>query len=270
MKKTIIPLFAVLMGMGASADALNLNGSWAFRFEEGRGLEEVASPAFVATDTMTVPGCWDTMPQWFLKRGTGLYRCTFTLAAPVENAWLVIDGMGLRGDFRIDGKSLGVHPYPYARLELETGPLAAGEHTLFAALDNRFDWETMRLARPYYDFYFFGGFYHGVQLAFDNRKLFVRTRDYRTGTVEIEAVNFKERDFAASLLFDGKNAVKAEFRNARATVQVPDFKLWSPESPNLHTVEIWGTGNGERGLDSAFARLRRGSARSGSTASLSS
>ena len=238
MKKSIIPLFAVVLEACASAAALDLNGSWAFRFEEGKSIEEVANPAFAATDTMTVPGCWDTMPQWFLKRGTGLYRRTFTLAAPVANAWLVIDGMGLRGDFRIDGKSLGVHPYPYAQLELETGPLAAGEHTLFAALDNRFDWETMRLARPYYDFYFFGGFYHGVRLAFDNRKLFVRTRDYRTGTVEIEAVNFKERDFAATLLFDGKNAVQAEFRNARATVQVPDFKLWSPESPNLHSLAI--------------------------------
>ena len=243
MKKAIIPLFAVVLEAYASAAALDLNGSWAFRFEEGKSIEEVANPAFAATDTMTVPGCWDTMPQWFLKRGTGLYRRTFMLAAPVANAWLVIDGMGLRGDFRIDGKSLGVHPYPYAQLELETGPLAAGEHTLFAALDNRFDWETMRLARPYYDFYFFGGFYHGVRLAFDNRKLFVRTRDYRTGTVEIEAVNFKERDFTATLLFDGKNAVQAEFRNARATVQVPDFKLWSPESPNLHSLAIKLTTN---------------------------
>ena len=243
--------FGLVAASTAWAD-VDLNGSWLFRFEEGKAIEETAGPDFVATDTMTVPGCWDTMPRWFLKRGTGLYRRTFTLAAPVANAWLVIDGMGLRGDFRIDGKPLGIHPYPYARLELETGPLAAGEHTLFAALDNRFDWKTMRLARPYYDFYFFGGFYHGVRLAFDNRKLFVRTRDYRTGTVEIEAVNFKERNFAASLLFDGKNVAQAEFRNARATVQVPGFKLWSPESPNLHTVEIRGTGNGEWGTRARF------------------
>ena len=168
----------------AHAD-IDLNGSWSFRFEEGKAIEETAGPAFEATDTMTVPGCYDTMPKWFLKRGTGLYRRTFTLAKPVENAWLVVDGMGLRGNFRIDGKDLGVHPYPYARLELETGPLAAGDHTMYAALDNRFDWNTTKLARQYYDFYFYGGFYHGVKLVFDNRKLFVRTRDYKTGTVEL-------------------------------------------------------------------------------------
>ncbi len=221
----------------AQAD-IDLNGSWSFRFEEGKAIEETAGPAFEATDTMIVPGCYDTMPKWFLRRGTGLYRRTFTLAKPVENAWLVVDGMGLRGNFRIDGKDLGVHPYPYARLELETGPLAAGDHTLYAALDNRFDWNTTKLARQYYDFYFYGGFYHGVKLVFDNRKLFVRTRDYRNGTVEIEAVNFKDRDFDATLVFDGKNEVKATFRNFRATVRVPGFKLWSPDSPNLHTVVL--------------------------------
>ena len=232
---SVFALTAISALAGASLD---LNGSWAFRFEEGKSIEEVAEPAFSATDTMVVPGCWDTMPQWFLKRGTGLYRRTFSLAEPVENAWLVVDGMGLRGDFRIDGRPLGVHPYPYARLEIETGPLAAGEHTVFAALDNRFDWETMRLARPYYDFYFFGGFYHGVSLSFDNRKLFVRTRDYKTGKIEIEAVNFKTRDFDATLVFDGENEVPASFKNGRAMVNVPNFKLWSPDSPSLHEVSI--------------------------------
>ena len=224
----------------AQAD-MDLNGSWSFRFEEGKAIEETAGPAFEATDTMTVPGCYDMMPKWFLKRGTGLYRRTFTLAKPVENAWLVVDGMGLRGNFRIDGKDLGVHPYPYARLELETGPLAAGDHTLYAALDNRFDWSTTKLARQYYDFYFYGGFYHGVRLVFNNRKLFVRTRDYKTGTVEIEAVNFAQGDFDGTLVFDGKNEVKATFRNFRTTVKVPDFKLWSPAAPNLHTVALGGS-----------------------------
>ena len=217
---------------------IDLNGFWDFRFEEGKSIEEVADPAFAATDRMSVPGCFDMMPKWLCKRGTALYRRTFALDRAVPNAWLVVDGMGLRGDFRIDGRPLGVRPFPYARLELETGPLEAGEHVLFAALDNRFDFATMKLARPYYDFYCHGGFYHGVSLAFDNRKLFVRTRDFRTGTVEIEAVHFPERDFAATLLFDGKNEIAAEFRGGRAIVRVPDFRLWSPAEPNLHTVSV--------------------------------
>ena len=217
---------------------LDLGGSWGFRFEEGKSIEEAAGASFAATDTMVVPGCYDTMPQWFLKRGTGLYRRTFTLDRPMGNAWLVIDGMGLRGRFEIDGRDLGVHPCPYARLELETGPLAAGEHTRCAALDNRFDWTTNKLARQYYDFYLHGGFYHGFRLVFDNRKLFVRTRDIATGEVEIEAVNFAEPDFDSTLLFDGRNEIAATFHDGRAVVRVPDFRLWSPDAPNLHAVAI--------------------------------
>ena len=225
------------------AAALSLNGSWDFRFEEGKPYREVANPAFEATDSIVVPGCYDMMPKWLCKRGSGLYRRSFMLEKAVENAWLVIDGMGLTGLFAIDGRDLGVHPYPYAKLEIPTGPLAAGEHTLFAVIDNRFDWDYQKLARPYYDFYCFGGFYHGVSLAFDNRKLFVRTRDYRTGTVEVEAVNFKDRDFDGTLVFDGKNEVKASFRDGKATVKAPDFRLWSPEHPNLHTVALRQSNN---------------------------
>ena len=228
----------IAAAMRVAVPAIDLNGTWEFRFEDKRALEDVADVRFAATDTMAVPGCFDVMPKWYMKRGTALYRRTFHLDKPVENAWLVVEGMGLRGDFRVDGRPLGVHPYPYARLELETGPLAAGEHEVFAALDNRFDWDRLKLVRPYYDFYFYGGFYHGVKLIFDNRRLVVRTRDWKTGTVEIEARNFKEADFDATLSFDAKSEVKAQFEKGRAVVRVPDFKLWSPAHPNLHTVAL--------------------------------
>ena len=232
---------AALCAVACFAD-INLNGSWEFRFDEGKTLETCGGAGFAATDRMAVPGCYDMLPKWLCKRGTGLYRRTFTLDRSVENAWIVVDGMGLRAKFAVDGKSAGegVYPYPWARLEIPTGPLAAGEHTIFAALDNVLDWKTQKLALPYYDFYLYGGFYHGVRLAFDNRKLFVRTRDYRSGRVEIEAVNFKAGDFDATLVFDGAKEVKAAFRNFRATVDVPDFRLWSPASPNLHIVAVDG------------------------------
>jgi hypothetical protein len=55
------------------AVAISLNGSWEFRFEEGKPCAE-ADPAFKATDVIQVPGCFDAMPTWFMKRGTGLYR----------------------------------------------------------------------------------------------------------------------------------------------------------------------------------------------------
>ena len=253
---SLIAAFAAFVS-SAAVPALDLNGSWQFRFEEGRSIAQAGNPAFVPTGTIAVPGCYDMLPAWLCRRGTGLYRRTFTLDRAVPNAWLVIDGMGLVGNFKIDGRDLGIHPYPYAKLELETGPLAAGTHTLYAALDNRFDWETLKLARPYYDFYLFGGFYHGVSLAFDNRRFLVRTRDYAKGVVEIEAVNFAQGDFDTTLVFDGRNEVAASFKGGRATVSVPDFRLWSPESPSLHTVALKDGLSARFGIRTVEARDRR-------------
>jgi len=201
----------------AVAVAVCLNGSWDFRFEEDTPLERVSASSFVATDTMPVPGCYDVMPKWYLRHGTGLYRRTFRLAAPMRDAVLVVDGMGVRAKFEIDGKDLGVHAYPYARLEIPVGPLAAGDHSVFAAVDNIMEWPRVKLARPFYDFYLYGGFYHGVKLVEREPKVFVRTLDYRTGTVEVE--------------IEG---------GAKTVRKIPNFRLWSPDEPNLTTIEVAG------------------------------
>lgn len=228
-----------LVGLTALAD-VDLNGLWDFRFEELKSLEEVEIDAFTATDKMNVPGCWDMSVDYFGKRGTGLYRRTFTLAQAVDNAWLDVDGCGLRAKFFLDGREIGFSVKPWSRLEYATGPLTAGEHVLTAALDSIVDNRKVKLFWNFYDFHCFGGFYHGVKLKFDNRRLAIRTRDYRTGEIEIELVNFKEREFAETLVFDGARKVEAVFRKGRAKVTVPAFKTWTPESPNLHTVSVKG------------------------------
>ena len=218
MNWTIKLVAAALMAYVGTAWAdVSLDGTWDFRFEEDKILETAGDAAFSATDRMTVPGCWDTMPRWYMKHGTGLYRRTFTLEKPLKDAVLVVDGMGIRARFEVDGRDLGTHPYPYARLELPVGPLAAGEHTVFAAVDNVMEWPRVKLARPYYDFYFYGGFYHGVKIVERQPKVFVRTLDYRTGEIEIEV--------------EGRGTERRF---------VPNFKLWSPDEPNLTTIEVAG------------------------------
>jgi len=193
-----------------------LNGSWDFRFTENARLES-AKADFVAADKMVVPGCWDVQPKWYLKRGTGLYRREFVLSEPLKDGVLVVEGMGVRARFELDGRDLGTFVTPYARLEIPVGALPAGSHTIFAALDNVLTWPEVKLARPYYDFYFYGGFYHGVKLVEKEPKVFVRTLDYRTGTVEVEVEG-------------GEKSVR----------RIPNFKLWSPEAPNLTTIEVAG------------------------------
>ncbi len=237
MKSHILSLlFCAAAACGMAAESLSLDGSWSFRFEEGKPIEEAAKGDFVATDSIPVPACYDMMPKWYMKRGTGLYRRSFTLAKPMKDAVLVVDGMGVRAKFELDGKDLGLHPYPYARLEIPVGPLAAGEHSVFAAVDNILSWPRVKLARPYYDFYFYGGFYHGVKLVEREPKVFVRTLDYKTGKVEVEVEN--GGDSAATLAFDGGREVNVKLSDGRAAVTVPNFRLWSPGAPNLHRLSV--------------------------------
>ncbi len=226
------------------ANIVNLNGNWEFRFEREKSLEDVCDAQFKANASMCVPGCFDMLPDYLMQRGTGLYRRTFDLAQDVVDARLVVDGMGLRGRFLLDGRDLGLVAMPYSRFELATGPLKAGRHTLVAALDNNFGRDKMKMFLPYYDFYAHGGFYHGVSLKLQTApvqldRVYVRTRDYKTGQVELELAFLGKvpADFTARVRFDTETAAReVAFKDARATMAVPAFKLWSPKAPNLHTV----------------------------------
>ena len=235
----------------AAAERVSLDGLWGFAFEEKATLAS-ARADFKSTATMVVPGCFDLMPGWYARRGLAHYRRVFSFAEPAKCAWLVVKGMGLQARFFLDGREIAESKLPYSTLEIPLGALAAGDHVIVAALDNNLDGSRELVFKPNYDFFLSGGFYHGVELSFDNRRLFVRTRDYRNGTVEVEAVNFAERDFGATLVFDGRNEVPAEFRNGRATVKVPGFRTWSPESPNLHTVSIKLAATGDYQLTTRF------------------
>ena len=236
---TILATVAAFWVQAESADRMSLNGFWEFAFEEKRTLAS-ANADFKATGKMAVPGCFDLMPEWYARRGLAHYRRTFSLAEPVKGAWLIVKGMGLQARFFLDGREVAESKLPYSTLEIPLGTLAAGKHIVVAALDNNLNGSKELVFKPNYDFFLSGGFYHGVELSFSDRRLFVRTRDYKCGTVEIEAVNFAERDFDTTVLFDGTSEVTTLFRNGRATVKVPGFKLWSPESPNLHTVAMGG------------------------------
>lgn len=80
MKKLIAFSVAFLLAGAFSARAdLDLNGTWEFAFADKTALEDAAKPDFTATDKISVPGVFDAMPKWLMKKGTGLYRRTFTL-----------------------------------------------------------------------------------------------------------------------------------------------------------------------------------------------
>ena len=237
---------ALAAGTLSGVEKFALDGLWDFRFEKGKSLEEVSLPAFEANDKMTVPGCWNAMSRYFNQHGTGCYRRTFELGDDAANAFLVVDGAGLRSRYWIDGREIGLSKLPWSKFEFATGPLAKGTHELVAAVDSVVDNKKVKLFWDFYDFYPFGGFHHGVWLDVQSkpvelRRVAVRTRDYKTGLVELEAQFAGEAaptNFEAAVSFDGGASRPVAFAGRRATLAVPNFRLWSHHTPNLHTVAV--------------------------------
>ena len=233
--KTLAVVAAACAAMAASAlERKSLDGLWDFTFAEGSSISD-AKADFTATDRMAVPGCYDLMPKWYAKRGLGSYRRTFTLEKSTDAAFLKVKGMGLRARFFIDGREVGSSSYPYLTFELPLGPLAAGRHTVAVALDNVLEKNKHDVFLPYYDFYLSGGFYHGVEIVCTERptdldRVVVRTRDYKTGRVEL-TLEAKGKPLPsivmASVSFDGDSGREVEFTDGRALVEVPAFRLWS-------------------------------------------
>lgn len=227
-------------------ETLSLDGIWDFRFDKGATLEQ-ASPEFIPTDKMAVPGCFDVMPPYYRQRGTAMYSRTVEILSAIPDAMLRIDGVGLRGAFYVDGRLIGSSALPYSCVEFHTGALSAGLHRVTVAMDNNFDEQKMKLFLPYYDFYAFGGIYRGVSLTPVRQtvqldRVYVRTRDINDGTVELELAAIDGKSVPAKTVamvaFDGAAPVKTTFKGGRATLRVPNFRLWSPEEPNLHTVTV--------------------------------
>ena len=238
-----------------SRSILNLDGVWDFCFVGDTELEQLDPGGFRFSDVMCVPGAFDCSPDCYGKRGVALYRTEFTLENEMPNALLKLGGLGLRARLWIDGREIGFVKLPYSGVELETGRLSAGKHTLSAALDNRFDPEKMKLFLPYYDFYAFGGFYRSVSLhllpeAFRIDRVQVRMIDCRTGKVNLRFL-FKgdvPETLAAQIRFDTQSAfdaVSLTVRNGAASLDasVPDFRLWSTDAPHLHSLEAKAAGD---------------------------
>ncbi len=227
-------------------ERLDLNGVWRFSFRESATSNDVGVPEPSFDDFMCVPGTFDTMPAWNSRRGVGYYRTEFTLERGCTGAFLHVDGMGLRGRFAVDGREIGSSGLAYSVLDFAAGPLSAGRHVLSAAIDNTLSADPGSLFQPYYDFYGFGGFYGDVSLklmfgAFGLDRVRVRTLDYRTGRVKL-CFDFvgsaPAGPYTALVAFDGGAEREFSVRDDFIECEVPEFRLWSPEDPALHTVTV--------------------------------
>ena len=222
----------------------DLSGVWQFAFVPGAQLEELSLDKLSFTSYAPVPGCFDLLPDQWMRRGTGVYRTTVEAGGPVE---LGCDGLGLRGDFFWDGKKIGSCCIPFSSTRLSFDAGEKGSHELAIAVCNIIDNTPSSPFKGNYDFYAHGGIYRKVtiapQTAFAVKFLKVLPLVPEEGKVQI-SLCFRG-DTAqlekGTLLFDtSAEPIPFQISNGEACceVQVPSPKVWSPESPELHTVTV--------------------------------
>lgn len=213
-----------------------LNGIWDFAFTAN--YEEKA----VFNSVQTVPGCFDVRPDEFGEQKVGHFRRKVSVFG--GNIMLTVGGAGIHYEIFWDGKSIGKSVLAYTKEEFIFDSGTAGEHELVIVCDNFTTREDMaEQFKTFYDFYGYGGIYSDVYITEfapeDIRQLEVVPLSYEKGTVKIKVVPFEKNPETLEISFDGKAAKVIPFAQ-EFECDVPDFKLWSAETPNLHQVTVNG------------------------------
>lgn len=218
-----------------------LNGIWDFEFLFKKTWNEVTLNTLTFPEQISVPGCFDAIPQYENKRGTGIYRTYPVCGGTVK---LELEATGLRGEVYWDGKKIAFLNQPYTPQILIFDAGKKGKHELIVTTDNFVYKGDDSTFSPFYDFYPFGGIYRNVTLTElpENYidRVEVLPRDITTGEVLVRIETSKGIS-GVSLRFDtSETALPCPVKEGKGELvcKVPSFKVWSPEHPNLHTLTV--------------------------------
>ena len=210
-----------------------LNGIWNFSFT---GKNRPEQP-FKTDHVMTVPGCFDLIEPFCGKRGYALY----TRKVHASGLQLLeIDGAGISGEVFWDGEKIGLIQYAYMPESFVFNAGDHGEHTLAIVLNNCHSGQFQADC----DFFANGGIYGDVTLTalpgdYISR-VRISTEDYRTGRIRIRAEYSGKGIVPVQMKFNTGFQLNSQFTDGHldCTLNLPDRRLWSLDSPELHTVEL--------------------------------
>ena len=225
----------------------SLDGIWEFAFlgEDAPKLEEIESAGIVFDELMAVPGCFDAAPKYAGVRGVGVYRSFFPAPANAKLR-LRLGALGLRGRILRDGEEIALNELPYSQqcYEFNAGN-RDGMHELVILVDNRLDPADTPLFHHFYDFYGYGGIYRSIELetlpeGVHFERVRVETPDLSGRVVVSGKLSGGPAPLSAGFDGDEPESVEAQFDGETFTFEarLDSPALWSPESPNLHTVTL--------------------------------
>jgi beta-glucuronidase len=202
-------------------------------------------------ERMSVPGCFDTLPQHAGARGTVAVRTYFT-SGDEPAGILQFDGVGIWAAVYGDGELLHVQRKPYSPFTVAV-PAASGERELVVLLDNRFDTGRSPLQENYFDFYAYGGIFRPVRYvarpAVHIERVAVTTVTLDPPTIEVTVHANRESAVDLSFHIDGTALAFAQPEGPTKVstprqLAVANASPWSPETPELHSLSVTLTAGG--------------------------
>lgn len=232
---------------------LNLDGLWDFFWGGDRvGWESLEHPV-ENWGVAAVPGVFDMGVRSAGRRGVGLYRRRIAWTASGHLVRLRIGGLGLRARIYWDGRRVGDTSLAYSGLSFDFEAGGAGTHELVIAVDNRLPAGSSEIFHPDYDFYGHGGIYRSVSLqSLPERRIervVVQTEEVATRSLclRVQTRGVEDGPADVSLGFDGASLQTfsgvVQEGDMLVRLKFPEGKVWSPDTPHLHTVEVAAFGD---------------------------
>ncbi|MDD5727909.1 MAG: glycoside hydrolase family 2 TIM barrel-domain containing protein [Victivallales bacterium] len=206
-----------------------LNGIWDFSFTLKGEYPDFKSKRIV-------PSCFDTDGLLFGQRGFGWYRTNIMIGGMVK---LSCRG-GLHYSILWDGREVGNSVLPWSREEFVFNAGEEGKHTLIIKTDNLVG-KKGDIFKENYDFYGYGGIYDQVTIKRLEDGMIDRINvfplDHTTGLIKISLDVFGHTPEKLAISFDGEKYDNIPFAS-EFDIKVPNFRLWTPEHPQLHTITV--------------------------------
>ena len=204
---------------------------------------------------VTVPGCWENIPEFGSYRSEAVYEKSFTAGGDIR---LEFKGVSHTAAVYLDGKEIARHYNAYTPFSVLAKGLEPGKHTLSVRVDNRFS-EESALHVPN-DYMSYGGISRPVALE-EVDKVFVeriQAKPVREDggwklSVKVYVRNIADEPLSAELglsLEDADEGCAAETVRIQAAdlapqeitcleacLDCPGVEEWSPENPALYYLK---------------------------------
>ncbi len=218
---------------------------------------------------LATPGCWENHPLFADYRGEGIFRKNFTAQGDIR---IECKGVSHTATVYLDGREIAHHYNAYTPFSVIVSDVQPGEHILEIKADNRFH-EESALHVPN-DYMSYGGVSRPVvveelnELYFEHVhvKTYMKDRKWhaqistaisvlKTGQCKGKEITVKGRIGNTNTVFDWKlSLTEQEHYELQKDLEIDDVKLWSPENPQLYSVELQVT-RGKKILDDIIDRF---------------